>query len=398
MSFSVHARAFVPSSEAAALSPSRLRESTAAAGVKDCVCVAFYENGRCPYGSHCEHAHRFSELTQSTQSKLLGSVPVESIPSHFFGTTRPPREEEAAAAAGDALVLLTSQSAYGPYSPAKSAEAERTVSTRRRPPGKDRHLVVSHIGPQTPTPDLASSLSSRTSSSGESQHLSMSAAPASKGSSTAPSAAGAGSVASGATGAAGAIGAGATAGFDATAFKLHLPLRCRYPHRAIPGTYYDVLALPRNAAQSEILAKYRAWQKDGFKRMRLIDPVGAEAVDRMIVEARNVLGNPALRAAYDQQLPSAEVKQQPSWSSTTAGVTVGAGAGVGTLSSTTTTPSKRCTQGQSSATSSTSETHQRMESSNARLGYSSSNSSIYHADAVAPVVTISSMRNSDSIW
>jgi hypothetical protein len=378
MSFSVHARAFVPSSTAALLSPSHLRESPAAGAAKDCVCVAFYENGRCPYGSHCEHAHRFSELTQTTQAKLLGSVPVESIPAHFFGSSQS-REESGQAADPAALEAAAAGAATKPtslakskhYSPTNSGVVERTVSTRRRPPGKDRHLVVSHIGPQPPTPDLASSVSSRTSSSADSQQLSMSVAQASKGSSSSPATVAPYSAAAGA--------------FDATAFKMHLPVRCRYPHRAIPGTYYDVLALPRDAPHGDIIAKYRAWQKDGFKRMRLVDPVGAEAVDRMIVEARNVLGNPVLRAAYDQQLPGAELKPQL-WTAAAA------------TSSTITTPSKRCTHGQSSTTSSTSEAHHIPESSNTHLGYSSSSSSIYHADIVAPVVTISSMRNSESIW
>ncbi|KPA85868.1 hypothetical protein ABB37_00193 [Leptomonas pyrrhocoris] len=372
MSFSVHAKAFVPPSSAA-FSPSHLRETAgaASAGAKNCVCVAFYENGRCPYGTHCEHAHRFSELTQSTQTKLLGSVPVESIPAHFFGYANT-REE----APTDAAVT-TSLSAYGHYSPTKSTEVDRTVPTRRRTPGKNRLLVVSHIGPQTPASDTAS-VSSRTSSSVESQRLSMSGAQASKGSSSPTAAA-----------------TMTTTSFDAAAFKMHLPLRCRYPHRAIPGTYYDVLALPRDVPYADIIAKYRAWQKDGFRRMRLVDPVGAEAVDRMIVEARNVLGNPALRAAYDQQLPSAEVRQQP-WPTNLIGAVGGGGCGVGTMS-TITTPSKRCTQGQSSTTSSTSEAQHGGESSNPRLGFSGSNYSIYHADIVAPAVTISSMRSGFSV-
>ncbi|KAL7710680.1 hypothetical protein N2W54_006548 [Lotmaria passim] len=399
MSFSVHARAFVPSSSKV-LSPLHLCESAATtapanAASKECVCVAFYENGRCPYGNHCEHAHRFSELTQSTQAKLLGSVPVESIPAHFFGATQPRADLQAtnaavvATAAPDAAVS-TSLTAYGHYSPTKNTEAERTVSTRRRPLGKDRHLVVSHIGPRTPTLELASPISSRTSSSAESEHLSASAAPASNGSSSSPATI--------------ITATPAAVAFDAAAFKMHLPLRCRFPHRFIPGTYYDVLALPRDCSQADIIAKYRAWQKDGFKRMRLIDPIGAEAVDRMIVESRNVLGNPVLRAAYDQQLPCVETKQQP-WSAASGATTNNAHSGVGRANvgaastSTITTPSKRCTQGQSSATSSTSDVHHRPESANPRLGYSSScSSSIYHADAAAPVVTISSMCNNDSIW
>ncbi|TPP44313.1 DnaJ domain family protein [Leishmania donovani] len=316
MPLSIHARTFVPSSTT--YSPSGANEQTVhAADSKDCVCIAFYENGKCPYGSHCEHAHRFSELNTETQMKLLRSVPVESIPAHFFGASHS-RDEMLAAL--NAVLPRTLTAEYGCFSPIHRGEAERTVSTRRRPPGKDRQLVVPHIGPQSPTLNAAS-LSSRTSSSAES-------------------------------------------------------------------TYYDVLALPRDASQDDIIAKYRSWQKDGFKRMRQVDPVGAEAVDRMIVEARNVLGNPILRSDYDQQLPSAPMKQQP-WSA----ASCGAG-----LTSTSTTPSKHHTQGQSSTTSSTSEVHHRLGESHKLLGHSRSNSSVYYADYAAPVVTISSLHNGESIW
>ncbi|KPI86621.1 hypothetical protein ABL78_4299 [Leptomonas seymouri] len=373
MSFSVQAWAFEPSS-AAVLSPSHLREFPGAANgaAKNCVCVAFYENGRCPYGNRCEHAHHFSELTQSTQTKLLGGIPVESIPAHFFSSTNV-REDVQTDAAGSMPLNV-----YSHYSPTKSAAAERTVPTRRRTLDKDRRLVVSHIGPQIVTPDTAS-VSSRTSSNAESQHLNMGAALTSKGFSSSPTH----------------PATTTTSNFDAASFKMHLPLHCRYPHRSIPGTYYDVLALPRDASHTDIIAKYRAWRKDGFKRMRLVDPVGAEVVDRMIVESRNVLGNPVLRAAYDQQLPSVDVKQQP-WSTSVFG-TVGSGAsGVGTMS-TITTPSKRCTQGQSSTTSSTSEAHNRVESLSARMGYGSNSHSIYQADIAVPVVTISSTHSAEGI-
>ncbi|GET92539.1 hypothetical protein, conserved [Leishmania tarentolae] len=367
MPLSIHARTFVPSSTT--YSPSGAKEQTAGASYsKDCVCIAFYENGKCPYGFHCEHAHRFSELNTETQMKLLASVSVESIPAHFFDASQPPDEMLAAV---DAALPRTLTAEYGCFSSIQSGEAERTVSTRRRPPGKDRQLVVSHIGPQSPTLNAAS-LSSRTSSSTETLYLS--GTYLSKRSSSPTAAA----FASAAT----------STSADAAAFKMHLPLRCRYPHRSIPGTYYDVLALPRDASHDDIITKYRLWQKDGFKRMRQVDPVGAEAVDRMIVEARNVLGNPILRCAYDQQLPSVPTKQQL-W--TAASCSAG-------LTSTSTTPSKHHTQGHSSATSSTSETHHRLEGSHKCLGHSRSNSSVYYPDHVAPVMTISSLHSGESIW
>ncbi|KAG5466616.1 hypothetical protein LSCM1_00781 [Leishmania martiniquensis] len=368
MSFSIHARAFVPS--AAAYSPSGSKEQTAeTTGEKSCVCMTFYENGSCPYDPHCERAHRFHELSTEAQTKLLGSVPAECIPAHFFGVCR--LRDEMPSALGSALTK-TSATAVGRPSPVESGEAHHTVSTRRRPPGKDRQLVVSHIGPQLPPLDAAS-LSSRTSSSAECLHVG--GTRLSKGL-LSP------------TAAAFAAGTTTTTTADGAAFKMHLPLRCRYPHGSIPGTYYDVLALPRDALQGDIIAKYRAWQKDGFKRMRQVDPAGAEAVDRMIVEARNVLGNPTLRAAYDEQLPAAPLKQQP-WAS----ASCGAG-----LTSASTSPSKYHTQGQSSTTSSLSETHFKLAESHKHLGDSSSNSSIYHADHAAPMVTLSTLHHGESIW
>lgn len=377
MSFSVHARAFVPSAAANPGSESR-QPAADAADTKDCVCMAFYENGRCPYGARCEHAHRFAELNPDTQVKLLGSVPVESIPAHFFGPSQANEEPRTGAAADSA-----SRKSFGNhdrFGSLQGSEGERTVSTRRRPPpGKDRQLIVSHVAAQ-PALDAAC-LSSRTSSSADSVRASSGAHPA-KGASSPPASA--------------TTAVHSAAAAEAGSFKMHLPLRCRYPHRSIPGTYYDVLALPQDAAHGDIIAKYRAWQRDGFKRMRLVDPVGAEAVDRMIVEARNVLGNPTLRSAYDQQLPGAAAKaplpaqqQQQQW---------GSGSCNAGLASASTTPSKHRLQGQSSTTSSTSDTHRKLDESHHRLGRSSSNSSFYHADHAAPMVTISSLRNVDSIW
>ncbi|AIO01649.1 hypothetical protein LPMP_340210 [Leishmania panamensis] len=362
MSFSIHTRVFVPSP--AAYSPSGVKEKTTeAAHAKDCVCIAFYENGKCPYDSQCEHAHHFSELSIETQTRLLQCVPVSSIPPHFFDASQP---HDKMLTTLDAALPKTVMAAYDRYSIIQRGEAERTVSMRRCPPGKDCQLVVSHIVSQPPTLDAAA-LSSRTSSSAESLHVGGAYLP--KGLSSPTTDAFAAAVAS--------------TSADAATFKMHLPVQCRYPHRSIPGTYYDVLALSRDASQDSIITKYRAWQKDGFKRMRQVDPVGAEVVDCMIVEARNVLGNPILRAAYDQQLPSAPLKQL--WT------TVSCGAG---LASTSTTPSKHHTQGQSS----TSETHYKLEESYKRLGHSSSNSSAYHTDHAAPVMTISSLRNGESIW
>ncbi|KAG5492448.1 hypothetical protein JKF63_01026 [Porcisia hertigi] len=361
MSFPFHAGSFAPVSEA--YLPSKATEHTAGAlGAKKSVCMAFYKSGGCPYLSHCEHAHHFTELCAETQMELLGSMPVGSIPAHFFDVSQS-REERLIAPSSEPL--KTSMVGCGHFNHVQTGKLESTVSSRRHPTGKYRELVVSHLGPQQPILDVPS-FSSRTSSSAES--LSLGGVHFSNGSSP-PTIAVATTV-------------------EVGVFKMTLPLRCRYPHSSIPGTYYDVLALPRDAPHSDIIAKYRAWQRGGFKRMRQVDPVGAEAVDRIIVEARNVLGNPILRAAYNQQLPSAPVKQQ-SWAATSCG------AG---LTSRSTTPSKHHTQGLSSTTSSAFDTHHRLDESYKFIRHSRSNSGVYHVDGAAPVVTITSLHNGESIW
>ncbi|CAD2214662.1 hypothetical protein AGDE_08333 [Angomonas deanei] len=83
-------------------------------------------------------------------------------------------------------------------------------------------------------------------------------------------------------------------------FSLRLPKRCSYPHQNITGTYYTVLGVDPHATHEQIVAQYTLWRKEGFRRMRQIDPTNVEAVDSLITEARNVLGHPALRIEYDE--------------------------------------------------------------------------------------------------
>lgn len=85
--------------------------------------------------------------------------------------------------------------------------------------------------------------------------------------------------------------------------RMRLPPRCRYPH-AVPGTYYDHLNVKRNATHEAIEEAYRHWRAVGYKAVRMIDPAKADGVDRLVVDARNVLANEAMRREYDAHLPS----------------------------------------------------------------------------------------------
>lgn len=86
-----------------------------------------------------------------------------------------------------------------------------------------------------------------------------------------------------------------------------LPQDCQYPHQAFQGTYYDILGLPTGAPREEILSKYRQWHLDGFRLLHEEDAERAEKEDCLIVEARNVLGNPNIRQEYDDILRDAGI-------------------------------------------------------------------------------------------
>ena len=84
-----------------------------------------------------------------------------------------------------------------------------------------------------------------------------------------------------------------------------LPERCRYPH-ATPGTYYDYLNVKRSVAREDIERKYQSWRDDGYKKAASINVEKADAMDRLIVEAKTILCNDRMRAEYDQLLPPLE--------------------------------------------------------------------------------------------
>eukprot|EP00744_Colponema_vietnamica_P016541 GILI01023217.1.p1 GENE.GILI01023217.1~~GILI01023217.1.p1 ORF type:complete len:253 (-),score=34.21 GILI01023217.1:129-887(-) len=92
--------------------------------------------------------------------------------------------------------------------------------------------------------------------------------------------------------------------------RVTLPSRCYYPH-AIAGTYYDYLNVKRLCAPKDIEASYRSWRSAGYKAAKAIDQGKADSMDRLVVEAKLVLGNPTMRAEYDTQLPLDEGTMVP---------------------------------------------------------------------------------------
>jgi hypothetical protein len=81
-----------------------------------------------------------------------------------------------------------------------------------------------------------------------------------------------------------------------------LPARCQYPH-AVPGTFYDFINVKRKCLTADVEEAYRRWRTAGYKAAKAIDPAKADAMDRLIVDAKNVLSNPSIRAEYDNSLP-----------------------------------------------------------------------------------------------
>eukprot|EP00331_Platyophrya_macrostoma_P023837 CAMPEP_0176441740 /NCGR_PEP_ID=MMETSP0127-20121128/21391_1 /TAXON_ID=938130 /ORGANISM="Platyophrya macrostoma, Strain WH" /LENGTH=180 /DNA_ID=CAMNT_0017826603 /DNA_START=215 /DNA_END=754 /DNA_ORIENTATION=+ len=84
--------------------------------------------------------------------------------------------------------------------------------------------------------------------------------------------------------------------------RVRLPARCRYPH-PVPGTYYDHLNVKRNASPDAIEEAYRTWRTVGYKTAKALDSARADAMDRLVVDAKNVLSNVVMRREYDAQLP-----------------------------------------------------------------------------------------------
>jgi hypothetical protein len=90
--------------------------------------------------------------------------------------------------------------------------------------------------------------------------------------------------------------------YSQSASKVTLPDRCRYPH-ATPGTYYDYLNVKRSATKEDICAKYKQWRDEGYRKACALDAEKADAMDRLIVDAKNILSSDTMRAAYDALLP-----------------------------------------------------------------------------------------------
>lgn len=92
-------------------------------------------------------------------------------------------------------------------------------------------------------------------------------------------------------------------GLEDEPVRVRLPARCRYPHQ-VPGTYYDHLNVKRNASPEAIEEAYRTWRSVGYKTAKALDPAKADAMDRLVVDAKNVLSNVVMRREYDVQLPA----------------------------------------------------------------------------------------------
>ncbi|CCW64774.1 unnamed protein product [Phytomonas sp. EM1] len=325
MSFTVQSRGFFPVSSAANMwdhmesaTMAAADEATGAAvsrssALKERVCMVFFESGECPYNDYCEHAHHFSELDAATQSKLLNSVPMELIPLHFMDPNSPKR-----------LSLTDQKGLFGGIThhtsfgcPNSNFESRDTQNSNIY----DNIQIATHTPKLTPTPGPTVPTFFTTSTTGAqayqrgiqataaadsfppaaslldasfSSHTTTSCYSSSHGSPTLSSAC---------------VQIKSVPSQNSLeGFQIQLPARCHYPHSNITGTYYDILGVDHNAVQADIVDKFCAWQREGYKQMRLVDPSGAEARDRLIVEARNVLGHSVLRAQYDRSLANKNIE------------------------------------------------------------------------------------------
>eukprot|EP00758_Cryptobia_borreli_P014346 Tbor_TRINITY_DN5912_c0_g3::TRINITY_DN5912_c0_g3_i1::g.18707::m.18707 len=88
--------------------------------------------------------------------------------------------------------------------------------------------------------------------------------------------------------------------------SLSLPQHCRYPH-SIPGSFYEHLNLKRTCDSADVDASYRRWRTSGYKAAKAIgEKEKADAMDCIVVNAKLVLSNTALRALYDEDLKAKE--------------------------------------------------------------------------------------------
>jgi hypothetical protein len=85
--------------------------------------------------------------------------------------------------------------------------------------------------------------------------------------------------------------------------RAELPKRACFPH-ALSGTHYDHLDVSRDASATDIADAFRRWKEEGFDMAVATDATKAVVLDRIIVEAAQVLLTPAFRVAYDKTIPA----------------------------------------------------------------------------------------------
>ena len=61
--------------------------------------------------------------------------------------------------------------------------------------------------------------------------------------------------------------------------------------------------MKRTCSKADVDASYKGWKEDGYRRAKAIDAARADVLDRMIIDAKNVLSNDDLRREYDGTLP-----------------------------------------------------------------------------------------------
>ncbi|CCW68808.1 unnamed protein product [Phytomonas sp. Hart1] len=324
MSFTVQSRGFTSASPATNMWDSMDFTAMAAAdeatdaavsrssALKERVCMVFYENGTCPFNNYCEHAHHFSELDTATQSKFLSSIPIELIPLHFMDPNQPKCEP-----------LTESKGFFNGTSHCTSFGCPNSNLENRNAQNSNVYVIkqiATHTPPTASTPRPIAPTFFTTSTTGAQAYqrgIYTAAAVGSFPSAASPLDASFSSrtTTSGYSSSHGSPTLGSACLHIQSMpsqnlldnFHIQLPARCHYPHPNISGTYYDILGVDHNALQSDIIDKYSTWQREGYKKMRLGNPKGAEAKDRLIVEARNVLGHTVLRAQYDQSLANKNI-------------------------------------------------------------------------------------------
>lgn len=319
MSFSVKASEYTPD-------VSYISSSSTPTGSKQCICIAFYKSGECPYGNFCEHAHHFSELHHDAKANFFSNVSLGEVAPHFVSSTpkfadTPYRNSAdttpdrwgsftgGADRAQDYMHGEASNSKGGvPSFPTGSPtgrffadyyDGEKTYSTRE-------HAASHAAAPINVSPFSTTASFSTQGRTLEAAFLSspISHKASRRGADTSSTTSSNSHV----------MSSGCSAAADKPYSTPHarknpsslLPQNCQYPHR-FPGTYYNILGLPFTASHDDVIAQYRRWHKEGYRRAREEDSERAERHDCLVVEARNVLGNRKMKAEYDGLLREAGV-------------------------------------------------------------------------------------------